>query len=57
MVEAKVYSASYCTWCDKAVEFLKKFEDLDVWIVDVTENQEKREFLVEKTGQKTVPQI
>ena len=57
MVEAKVYSASYCPWCDKAVEFLKKFEDLDVWIVDVTENQEKREFLVEKTGQKTVPQI
>ena len=57
VVEAKVYSASYCPWCDKAVEFLKKFEELDVWIVDVTENQEKREFLVEKTGQKTVPQI
>jgi len=43
MVEAKVYSASYCPWCDKAVEFLKKFEDLDVWIVDVTDNQELRE--------------
>ena len=26
-LKAKVYSASYCPWCDKAVEFLKKFED------------------------------
>ena len=43
MVEAKVYSASYCPWCDKAVEFLKKFEELDVWIVDVTDNQELKE--------------
>ena len=57
MVEAKVYSASYCPWCDKAVEFLKKFEDLDVWIVDVTDNQELRETISKKTGQNTVPQI
>ena len=57
MVEAKVYSASYCPWCDKAVDFLKKFEDLDVWIVDVTDNQELRETISKKTGQNTVPQI
>ena len=57
MVEAKVYSASYCPWCDKAVEFLKKFEELDVWIVDVTDNQELRETISKKTGQNTVPQI
>ena len=57
MVEAKVYSASYCPWCDKAVEFLKKFEELDVWIVDVTDNQELRETISKKTDQNTVPQI
>ena len=56
MVEAKVYSASYCSWCGKAVQFLER-EGLKVRIVDITDNQEERHMLVEKTGQKTVPQI
>jgi glutaredoxin 3 len=30
---------------------------LDVWIVDITDNQGLRESLIKKTGFKTVPQI
>jgi glutaredoxin 3 len=56
MVEAKVYSASYCSWCGKAVQFLEG-EGLKVRIVDITDDQNERHMLVEKTGQKTVPQI
>ena len=56
MVEAKVYSASYCAWCSKAVQFLEN-EGLKVRIVDITDDQNERQMLVERTGQKTVPQI
>ena len=55
-VEAKVYSANYCNWCDKAVQFLES-EGLKVWIVDITDDQDERHMLIERTGQKTVPQI
>jgi glutaredoxin 3 len=54
--EAKVYSASYCSWCSKAVQFLED-EGLKVRIVDITDDQDERQMLVERTGQKTVPQI
>ena len=56
MVEAKVYTASYCSWCSRAVQFLEK-EGLKVRIVDITDDQDERQMLVERTGQKTVPQI
>jgi glutaredoxin 3 len=56
MVEAKVYSASYCSWCSKAVQFLEK-EGLKVRIIDITDDQDERKMLVERTGQKTVPQV
>tara|TARA_R110002033_G_scaffold3633_1_gene19841 strand:- start:158 stop:466 length:309 start_codon:yes stop_codon:yes gene_type:complete len=56
VVEAKVYSASYCTWCSKAVQFLEN-EGLKVRIMDITDDQDERHILVERTGQKTVPQI
>ena len=55
-VEAKVYTASYCSWCSRAVQFLEK-EGLKVRIVDITDDQDERQMLVERTGQKTVPQI
>ena len=55
-VEAKVYTASYCSWCSRAVQFLEN-EGLKVRIVDITDDQNERQMLVERTGQKTVPQI
>ena len=55
-VEAKVYTASYCSWCSRAVQFLEK-EGLKVRVVDITDDQDERKMLVERTGQKTVPQV
>ena len=55
-VEAKVYTANYCNYCSRAIEFLEK-EGLKVWVVDITDNQDERQVLIEKTGMKTVPQI
>ena len=54
--EANVYSASYCSWCSKAVQFLES-EGLKVRVVDITDDQDERHMLIERTGQKTVPQI
>ena len=56
MLEAKVYTANYCSFCSRAIQFLEK-EGLKVWIVDITDDQDERKMLVERTGQKTVPQI
>ena len=55
-VEAKVYTANYCSYCSRAIQFLEK-EGLKVWVVDITDDQDERHMLVERTGQKTVPQI
>ena len=55
-VEAKVYTASYCSWCSRAIQFLES-EGMKVRIVDITDDQDERQMLVERTGQKTVPQI
>ena len=55
-VEAKVYTANYCNYCSRAIEFLEK-EGLKVWVIDITDNQDERQILIEKTGMKTVPQI
>jgi len=55
-VEAKVYTASYCNYCSRAIEFLEK-EGLKVWVVNITDNQDEKKMLIEKTGMKTVPQI
>ena len=55
-VEAKVYTANYCNYCSLAIEFLEK-EGLKVWVIDITDNQDERQILIEKTGMKTVPQI
>ena len=55
-VEAKVYTANCCSFCSRAIQFLEK-EGLKVWIVDITDDQDERQMLVERTGQKTVPQI
>jgi glutaredoxin 3 len=52
----KVYSTDYCPYCDRAKALLRKkgveFED-----IDVTHSPEQRNFLIEATGRRTVPQI
>ncbi|NDB82487.1 MAG: glutaredoxin 3 [Alphaproteobacteria bacterium] len=57
MKEIKVYTTNYCPYCVKAKTLLKS-KNLEFVEIDVTENQEERLALVEKSGgRKTVPQI
>lgn len=56
MAKVVIYTTAYCPYCDMAKAlFLRKqvaFEN-----VDVTSDAEKRAWLAETTGQRTVPQI
>ncbi|HLL54271.1 MAG TPA: glutaredoxin 3 [Myxococcaceae bacterium] len=56
MKPVKIYTASYCGYCDRAKDFLRRkgvaFDE-----VDVTGDDEMRAKLVEMTGRRTVPQI
>jgi len=51
-----VYTTDYCPYCDRAKALLKKraiaFDE-----IDVTNNPDKRTWLVKTTGRRTVPQI
>lgn len=52
----RIYTTSYCGYCHRAKRLLTErglaFEE-----IDVTSDTAKREWLVEATGQYTVPQI
>lgn len=56
MPEVKIYRTAYCPYCDMAE---KLFDDMDVDYeeIDVTNDEETRDKLVERTGEQTVPQI
>ena len=52
----QVYTTNYCGYCVRAKSLLKRlniaFEE-----IDVSEDQDKRDWLVSTSGQRTVPQI
>ncbi|MGC4064493.1 MAG: glutaredoxin 3 [Polyangiaceae bacterium] len=54
--DVKVYSTDYCPYCTRAKALLTKkgvaFEE-----IDVSNSPEQRKYLIEATGQRTVPQI
>lgn len=56
MEKVTIYTTDYCGYCRLAKELLRErqipFEE-----IDVTHDDEKRKWLVEHTGQRTVPQI
>ncbi|MEC9399823.1 MAG: glutaredoxin domain-containing protein [Myxococcota bacterium] len=56
MSEVKIYRTTYCPYCDMAERLFKQL-DVAVEKIDVTDDQEKRMWLVKETGQRTVPQI
>jgi glutaredoxin 3 len=51
-----VYTTSYCPYCVRAKALLKR-KGVDFEEVAVDGDNEKRLWLVEQTGQRTVPQI
>ncbi len=56
MAPVTIYTTSYCVYCWRAKSLLEK-RGVPFTEVDVTGNDEKRAWLVETTGRKTVPQI
>jgi len=51
-----VYVTTYCPYCVRAKDILRRHQ-VPFTEVDVTGDDEKRRWLVETTGQQTVPQI
>lgn len=52
----QIYTTNYCGYCDAAKRLLRE-KAIPFKEIDVTNNDEKRQWLVETTGQRTVPQI
>lgn len=51
-----VYTTTYCPYCVRAKDILRK-HGVPYTELDVSGDDEKRRWLVETTGQRTVPQI
>jgi len=51
-----VYTTDYCPYCDRAKALLKR-RDIPFEEIDVSNDSEKRTWLVKTTGRRTVPQI
>lgn len=56
MAKIELYSTTYCGYCNAAKKCLSDM-NIDFVEFDVTQNPEKRTWLVQTTGQRTVPQI
>lgn len=56
MIGVKIYTTTYCGYCRAAKALLQRkgaaFEE-----IDCTDDDDLRSWLVEQTGQRTVPQI
>jgi glutaredoxin 3 len=56
MAEVEIYTTSYCAYCIRAKRLLQK-KNVNFREIDVSNDPEKRQWLVQTTGQMTVPQI
>ncbi len=56
MQKVTVYVTNYCPYCVKAKALLTK-RGIEFDVVDVTNDQAKRDWLVKASGMRTVPQI
>lgn len=54
--KVEVYSTTYCPYC-RAAERLLSSKGVEFTLYDVTHDSDKRDWLVETTGQTSVPQI
>ena len=56
MKTIRIYTTSYCGYCHSAKRLLDR-KQLGYEEIDVTEDDEKRDWLTKVTGRRTVPQI
>ena len=52
-----VYKTERCGYCNAAIRFLSEKKGQPVEIVDISGDFAARQSLIERTGQRTVPQI
>ncbi|MCB9681601.1 MAG: glutaredoxin 3 [Alphaproteobacteria bacterium] len=57
MTQIRVYTTRWCGYCSAAKRFLTDVKGLTYDEIDVTSDPEARRWLVQTTGQTTVPQI
>jgi glutaredoxin 3 len=55
-MKVKIYTTGYCGYCHAAKALLKS-RGLDFEEIDVTNEPSQRRWLIETTGQRTVPQV
>ena len=57
-MEAKIYSTSRCSWCDRVAKMLEEY-DVNVEKIDVSGNKELIKEMQEAAGEKvtSVPQV
>lgn len=53
--KVELYSTTYCPYC-RSAERLLDAKGVSYELIDVTQDPEKRAWLVQTTGQRTVPQ-
>lgn len=56
MAKIKIYTTPWCGYCRRAKAVLQS-QNLDFDEIDVDNDPKKRAWLMEKTGQHTVPQV
>jgi glutaredoxin 3 len=52
-----IYKSDPCPFCRAAIRYLREIKGEDIEIVDMTGDWDSRKRLVERSGQRTVPQI
>lgn len=57
MAQVKIYTTTWCGYCTAAKRFLRDHKKVEFQEIDVTGDEAARAWLVETTGQSTVPQI
>jgi len=55
MTEIEVYTTPSCPYCTKLKNWLEE-QDIDYKAFDLSQNKEKAQELIQKTGQRGVPQ-
>jgi len=55
MKKVIMYSTPVCSYCNQAKEYLKDYDDVELEVIDVTIDADKRQEAIDKSDQMGVP--